>query len=89
MRLFLLMSLLDGYSFAIVQVKGIVAFKLLRNCDFDVNHRPLKHEPIKDMFILSIYLTLYENQSKDEKARTIKKSFLLTATVTLTLSLLC
>ena len=25
-----------------------------KNCDLDINHRPLKHEPIKDMFILSI-----------------------------------
>ena len=25
-----------------------------KNCDPDINHRPLKHEPIKDMFILSI-----------------------------------
>ena len=41
---FLLVSLLDGYSFTNVLVKGIVAFE----------YRPLKHEPIKDMFILSI-----------------------------------
>ena len=25
-----------------------------KNCDIDINHGPLKHEPIKDMFILSI-----------------------------------
>ena len=25
-----------------------------KNCDLDINHRPLKHEPIKDMFILNI-----------------------------------
>ena len=24
-----------------------------KNCDLDINHRPLKQEPIKDMFILS------------------------------------
>ena len=53
---FLLVSLLDGYSFPNVLVKGIVAFEHLKkkNCDLDINHRPLKHEPIKDMFILSI-----------------------------------
>ena len=56
----ILMSLLDGYSFANVHVKGIVAFKhFKKNCDLDLNHRPLKHEPIKDMFILSICETLY------------------------------
>ena len=47
---FLLISLLDGYSFAKVHVK---------NCELDINHRPLKHEPIKDMFILSICVKLY------------------------------
>ena len=46
--------MLDGYSFPNVLVKGIVAFKQKKNCDLDINHRPLKHEPIKDMFILSI-----------------------------------
>ena len=55
---FLLVSLLDGYSFANVLVKGIVAFKHQKNCDPDTNHRPLKHEPIKDMFILSICVKL-------------------------------
>ena len=49
---FLLVSLLDGYSFPNVLVKGIVAFKhYKKKCDLDINHRPLKHEP---MFILSI-----------------------------------
>ena len=39
-----MISLLDGYSFANVHVKGIVAFKhLQKNCDLDINHRPLKH----------------------------------------------
>ena len=56
---FLLISLLGGYSFAHVHVKGIVAFKhskikTKKNCDLDINHRPLKHEPVQDMFILSI-----------------------------------
>ena len=55
---FLLVSLLDRYSFANVLVKGIVAFKHKKNCDLDINHRPLKHEPIKDMFILSICVKL-------------------------------
>ena len=54
----LLTGLIAGWiliSFPNVLVKGIVAFKhLKKNCDLDINHRPLKHEPIKDMFILSI-----------------------------------
>ena len=60
---FVLISLLDGYSFADVHGKGIVAFEHLKNdnkkCDLDINHRPLKHEPVKDMFILSICMKLY------------------------------
>ena len=92
---FLLISLLDGYSFANVHVKGIVVFNIKKkrkkkekkrkkknkqkNCDLDINHRPMKHEPVQDMFILSICEKLYLNQSKDEKARTMKKSCLLTA----------
>ena len=29
---------------------GIVAFKHLKtNYDLDINHRPLKHEPVKDI----------------------------------------
>ena len=62
---FLLVSLLDGYSFANVIVEGIVAFKHYikkkkkkKNCDLDINHRSQKHEPIKDMFILSICVKL-------------------------------
>ena len=57
---FLLISLLDGYSFAYVHVKGIVVFKYLeKKSDLDINHRPLKHEPVNGMFILSISVKLY------------------------------
>ena len=60
---FLLISLLIGYSFAYAHVKGIVAFKikkeLLKNCDIDMNYRPLKHEPVQNVFILSICVKLY------------------------------
>ena len=57
--IFLLISLLDVYSFPTVHVKGIVAFKHSKNCDLDINHRPVKYEPIKDMSILSISVKLY------------------------------
>ena len=58
---FLLISLLDGYSFANIHVKGIVAVKHLKKniYDLDINHRSLKHEPVQDMFILSICVMLY------------------------------
>ena len=56
---FLLIPLLGGYSFANVHVKGIVAKYLKKNCGLDIKHTPLKHEPVQDMFILSICDKLY------------------------------
>ena len=37
--------------------KGIVAFKQ-NSCDLDINHRPLKHEPVQDI-CASICVKLY------------------------------
>ena len=34
-----------------------------KNPYLDINHRPLKHESLRDMFMLSICVKLYKNQS--------------------------
>ena len=57
---FLLMSSLDGYLFANVHVNGFMEFKHLKKCDLDINQRPLKHEPVRE-----ICVKLYQNQSRD------------------------
>ena len=80
---FLLIASLGEYSVAKAHVKGIVEHNIKNNHYYlDINHRPLKHKPVQDMFILIICVfKLKKTSLQNEGARTIT-FFLKTATAT-------
>ena len=56
---FLLISSVDGYLFANVQC--IIEFKHLKKkkkCDLDIKQRPLKHEPVQEICMKFIKISL-------------------------------